>query len=118
MSADGPVISVGANAELVQLRNFVLQEAGFHVISTVDEGEALSRIERRECGVLVMCYSLPSEVKKKLTEALRSCCPDSRIVAIANKQIEEPLLADAFVYGVEGPEALIEAVRGATETGV
>ena len=108
------VISVGANPELVLLRNFVLQEAGFNVISTVDENDALARIERRDCGVLLMCYSLPIEVRRKLVEALRRFCPASRIVAIANKHIEKADFADMFVYGVEGPEALIEAVRSVT----
>jgi hypothetical protein len=41
------VISVGANPELVRLRNLVLQEAGFNVIFTLDEQEALARIEAR-----------------------------------------------------------------------
>ena len=109
--ASTTVISVGANPELVMLRNFVLQEAGFNVISTADEHDALARIERGECGVLLMCYSLRAEVRKKLAEALRSSCPGSRIVAVANKQMEKPIFADRFVYGIEGPEALIDAVR-------
>jgi DNA-binding NarL/FixJ family response regulator len=95
----------------VKLRNFVLQEAGFNVISTLDEHDALARIEQGDCGVLLMCYSLPIEVRKKLAETLRSFCPGSRIVAIANKHVDEPFFADMFVYGVEGPEALIEALR-------
>jgi vacuolar-type H+-ATPase subunit F/Vma7 len=114
-SASTTVISVGANAELVGLRNFVLQEAGFHVFSTLDEHEALARIERGECGVLLVCYSLAESVRRRLADALRKSCPISRMVLITNEHIDKPEFADFFVYGVEGPEALIDAVSAAVE---
>ncbi len=110
------IISVGANPELVRLRNFVLREAGFNVVSTLDEHDALARIERKECGLLLMCYSLPDTVRKKLAEALRSFCPGSRIVAVANKHVEQPFFGDSFVYGMKGPEALIEAIKASMGT--
>jgi hypothetical protein len=109
------VISVGTNAELVGLRNFVLEEAGFDVISTLDEHDALARIERGECGVLLMCYLVAKPVRQKLANALRKVCPNSRIVLITNEQLGKPEIADTFVYGVEGPEALIEVVGAAVE---
>jgi DNA-binding NarL/FixJ family response regulator len=109
------VISVGADAELVRLRNFVLQEAGFNVISTLDEHHALARIEQGECGVLVMCYSLAKTVRQRLADALRKSCPNSRIVLVTNEHLGKPEFADTFVYGVEGPEALIEVVGAAVE---
>jgi hypothetical protein len=109
------VISVGANAELLRLRNFVLQEAGFNVTSTLDEHDALARIERGECGVLLMCYSLEKPVRQRLADALRKFCPHSRIVLVTNEHLGKPEIADTFVYGMEGPEALIEVVGAAVE---
>lgn len=116
MAAEGmTVISVGANPELVWLRNFVLQSAGFNVVSTTDTQDARARIERGECGVLVVCYSLERRLRQSLAEALRKFCPGSRMVVITNERLEEPEFADSFVYGVEGPEALIEAINSAAE---
>jgi len=109
------VISVGAHPELVRLRDFVLQEAGFHVVSTLDEHEALARIERGECGVLLVCYTMTKSARQSLAEALRRACPGSRMVLITNEHIEKPEFADFFVYGVEGPEALIGALSAAVE---
>lgn len=83
--------------------------------STLNEQEALARIERGECGVLLMCYSLPKEIRKNLAAALRRFWPASRVVLVVNEHIEKPDFADTFVYGVEGPEALIEAVASAAE---
>jgi CheY-like chemotaxis protein len=109
------VISVGANPELVRLRNFVLQEAGFKVISTLDQHDALARIERGECGVLLMCYSLEKSVRQRLADGLRKFCPNSPIILVTNEHLGKPEFADTFVYGVEGPEALIEVVAAAVE---
>lgn len=115
-AASTTVISVGSNPELLWLRNFVLQSAGFQTVTTADEHDAAARIERGECGVLLVCYSLAKSVRQRLAEALRRFCPGSRIIVITNEPMERPDFADAFVYGVEGPEALIEAVGGAIET--
>ena len=105
------VISVGANAELLWLRNAVLQNAGFEVLTSSNETEALSFIKRGHCGVLLVCYSLSFPVRERLAKAFRQHCPENRIVAITNEPLEKPDFADGFVYGVEGPEVLIDTIR-------
>ena len=62
--------------------------------------------------MLLVCYSLPSEPLQHLIKAFRKSCPDSRIVAVASENMEKPEFADSYVYGIEGPEALIVAVHG------
>jgi len=109
------VLSVGANQELVWLRNFVLQSAGFHVISTTNDTDALASIKQGECGVLLMCYSLVRAIRQELAKAVREFCPCSRIILITNEPLEKPEFADSFVYGMEGPEALIEAASNAAK---
>jgi DNA-binding NtrC family response regulator len=105
------VISVGADPELLWLRNFVLTSAGFDIATTPSHQDALTAIQQGECGTLLMCYSLPKTTRQLLAAAFRKYCPDGHIIAITNQQMEKPDFADTFVYGVEGPEALIEAIR-------
>lgn len=106
------VLSIGTDAELLRLRDAVLRCAGFEVSSLKNEQDALKTIRTGDCGVLLMCYSLPVAVRKNLSDAFRSHCPGGRIVSIANQQLETPYFGDVLVYGIEGPEALIEAIRG------
>ena len=106
------VLSVGYHLELIWLRDAVLRSAGFDVLTTLDLKEGLAQIERGQCGVLLMCYSLPLLSRKRLAETFRANCPQGRIVMIMNEK-GEPEFADASVYGVEGPEALIETIRNA-----
>jgi hypothetical protein len=105
------VISVGANVELLWLRDAVLQTAGFEVLTSSSETEALNFIARGDCGVLLVCYSLSFAVRQRLAKAFRQHCPEKRIVAITNQPLEKPDFADGFVYGVEGPEVLIDTIR-------
>ena len=105
------VISVGANPELLWLRNFVLQSAGFDVATIANHDHALAAIQGGDCGTLLMCYSLTKPIRQQLAEAFRKYCPDGHIVAITNQRLEKPDFADTFVYGIEGPEALIQAIR-------
>jgi hypothetical protein len=79
-------------------------------VTTEDENAALEQIRQMDCGVLLVYYSLPHPVRKRLSKAFRQTCPEGRIIAIANMKIEKPEFADAFVYGLEGPETLISTI--------
>jgi hypothetical protein len=105
------VISVGGNPELLWLRNAVLKYEGFDVMTSLRHEDALEAILRGDCGTLLMCYSMDRTARQVSAQAFRQYCPGGRIVAITNEQTETPEFADTFVYGVEGPEALIEAIR-------
>jgi DNA-binding response OmpR family regulator len=113
MSSNSPkIISTGTDAELLWLRNAVLKSAGFDVTTTGDEDDALTKIRQGDCGVLLLCYSLSEPSRRDLVSTFRQYCPNGRIVAITNSKLDKPEFADTLVFGVEGPEALIEAVRG------
>lgn len=104
------VISVGADRELLWLRHSVLKAAGFNVVTSLSEEDALASIRQGHCDALLMCYSLSKAVRHSLAEHFRNRCPQGRIVAITNEKLDQPEYADSFVYGVEGPEALIDAI--------
>jgi len=105
------IVSVGAYPELLWLREAVLKNAGFDVLSTTDENVALLRIRDGHCGVLLMCYSLPIQLRGQLSAMFRQHCPQGKIVLISNQVVEKMPFADEVVYGVDGPEVLIDAVR-------
>lgn len=105
------IISVGTHPELLSLRHAVLESAGFDVHTTESEKEAMQVMQNGDCAVLLLCYLLPLEIRRRLVENFGKYCPTSRIVAITNQKLENPDFAHAFVYGFDGPEALIDALR-------
>lgn len=109
----GIVLSVGTIPELLNLRAEVLKSAGYDVISTTNPEQANFRMANEICDVLLLCYSLPDDWQKRLIESFRRDCPGGRVVAISNVPFARtPTEADQRVYGIEGPVALINAVRG------
>jgi DNA-binding response OmpR family regulator len=104
------VISVGYHPELLWLREAVLRHAGFDVLTTLDFNQGMEHIERGNCGVLLLCYSLPLLSRRRLAETFPRNCPDGRIVTIMNER-GKAKFSDVVVYGLDGPEALIEAIK-------
>jgi DNA-binding NtrC family response regulator len=105
------VLSFGSDAELLWLRDAVLHSAGFRVLTIANEEEAVSSVQHRQWDVLLLCYSSSFAVRQRISEAFRKSSPHGRIIAITNQKLDRPDFADDFVYGVEGPEVLIDAVR-------
>lgn len=107
------MISVGALPRLLTLREAILETAGYAVYTTTDAAEAASRMSDGRCGVLVLCYSLAYDCRRELIEQFRAHCPEGRIVAITNRPVTHSSgEVDRLVYGIEGPEALLDAVAG------
>ena len=107
------VISVGTLPELLSLREAVLKSVGYEVFTTMRPQDAVSRIRQSSCGVLLLCYSVPAEWRKQLIQEFRESCPQGRIVAITDRIVAEvPKQVDELIFGLEGAEALIDAIRG------
>lgn len=107
----GFVLSVGSFQDLLWTRSQILQAAGYRFISTSNPEEADARISQASCGVLLICYSIREEWRKHLIDAFREHCPRGRVVAITNVPFSRPPIeADEFIYGVEGPEVLLDAI--------
>jgi hypothetical protein len=106
------VISVGNCPIWFRCEKAVLKHAGYRVLNAFNEVDALAKIYSGDCGVLLLCYSVEEESRKHITKTFREVCPEDRIVSITNQPLNQSPDADAFVYGVDGAEALIGAVRG------
>jgi hypothetical protein len=108
------ILSVGADPELVSLRHAVLLSVGLDVFSTIDPEEAYVRIQPANLALMLVCYSLAQPVRQRLAKRFRDCCPTGRIISITNEKVEEShVYGDRVFYGIEGAEALIDAVRAA-----
>jgi DNA-binding response OmpR family regulator len=107
------VVSVGTIPELLSLRAAILQSAGYAVFTTTVPQEAIQEIRSGHCGVLLLCYSVSEESRQELIREFRERCASGRIIAITNRPVAEtPKQVDELVYGVEGPEILLQAVNG------
>lgn len=106
------ILSVGADPELVSLRDAVLRSVGLDVFSTCDPEEAYVRIQPASFGLMLLCYSLEQPIRQRLARRFRDCCPQARIISIANSRIEpSTVYGDTVFDALEGAEALVGIVR-------
>jgi hypothetical protein len=97
---------------LLSLRAAILTAAGYKVFSTKKPSEAILKIQKGRCGVLLLCHSIGSDWCERLVQTFHECCPGGRVIAMSKQPV--PTLArnvDAIVYSLDGPEALLEAVN-------
>ena len=59
----------------------------------------------------MICYSTPPDLQESLIREFREHCPKGRIVGITNGQVNQTPDVDAFVFGLEVPEVLIDAIQ-------
>jgi DNA-binding NarL/FixJ family response regulator len=109
------VVSVGTLRDLLRLREEILRSAGYKVLTIVRPEEALPHILSGACGVLLLCYSVPDDLRRELIRAFRERCPQGHVVGITNYPVVQLAKGmDELVYGIEGPEALIQAIERAS----
>jgi hypothetical protein len=62
--------------------------------------------------VVVLSYTLPSDLVQELADRVRQSCPDGAIVAIADtNRVDRRISADAVALAEHGPAGLLSAVR-------
>ena len=106
------VLSLSSNPELQTLRNFVLISEGFQVVSPQSKPGALEAIERESFDCLVLCHSLSENSCAELSRAFKHRNAESCVIHIVpTSWTEKCANADLSIAGLDGPDALIEAVR-------
>lgn len=95
--------------ELAPLRAAVLKMAGAQVAIAKEGNQYLSLLSEPHWDVLVLCFSVRQ--CKQVAEAFRSSHPSGRVVVTLETNTSHPCATgDAYVCGIDGPEALIKAV--------
>src|SRR5690348_5102684 len=106
------VLLVGKLRELALYRAEVLRMYGFRVNTPATPAAAMEVIRRREFDIVVLSYTLSSDVVEELAEQVRQYCPSCPLIAISDTRcFDTRILPDQTVFADDGPAALIAAVR-------
>ena len=106
------VLLIGKLRELALYRAEVLRMHGFSVSTPRTPAAAMEIIRRREFDIVVLSYTLSSEVVEELAEQVRQYCPACPLIAISDTRcFDTRILPDQTVFADDGPAALIAAVR-------
>lgn len=106
------VLLIGRFRELALYRAEVLRVHGFQVSTPATVAAAMDTIRRREFDIVVLSYTLASDVVEELAEQVRQYCPNCPVIAISdNRSVDKRIFPDAIAFAEDGPAALIAALR-------
>ena len=106
------VLLIGRFRELALYRAEVLRVHGFQVSTPATVVAAMDTIRRREFDIVVLSYTLASDVVEELAEQVRQYCPKCPVIAISdNRSTDKRILPDETAFAEDGPAALIAALR-------
>ncbi len=109
------ILVYGRDARLLETRSWVLEQAGYGVVSAMwwNEAEALARSEPLDLAVL--CHSLSAEETQAALVALRRLRPKmQRLVLTVGATAITDGQQEAVLSAYDGPRKLLEAVAQLT----
>jgi DNA-binding response OmpR family regulator len=104
------ILSISYDESLLMTRQMILEQAGFQVTSALGFAESLERSQKGPFDLVVLGHSLPIKDKSAIVAALKGK-NKPKILSIRRHGYAPIPEADASVDALEGPHALLEAVR-------
>ena len=107
------VLSLGSDPTLLRSRQFVLQDAGFDVISNIDIEHTVPDFDY-QVSASVLCHSIPLERRLKLAATARDLMPRAGVVFIYyGQETFDARDIDTVIRTPVAPADLVGAVRRA-----
>jgi CheY-like chemotaxis protein len=105
------ILSVGSNPDLMGARNQILQSAGYFVVPAYSLKEAVDRFQRGDFDIVLLCASLPTKDRVRLTCWIRASGSRIPVVSVSGEFCQEDLSTNETVASV--PESLLMGIREA-----
>lgn len=111
------IISSGHNVALLRVRNALIQQAGYEVVTSKEGAIVLEMVEKQDFAAAVLCNSIPIQLRVHLAREIKRLKPALPLIIIFSDVEEQQLhaLADHLVPSIQGVEqqALLEAISKA-----
>ena|SRR5215472_11628017 len=94
------------------LRKFVLQKAGYQVLTAHSGKDAMAIVRSQDVDLILSDYLMPNMSGAELAIQVKAHNPNLRVVLISgvNELPMDSNVADAFLSKVEGPSALCSRI--------
>jgi len=89
------VLSIGFDLALLDIRNQVLQSAGYIVVSAMSAEEAIHLFRDGDFDLVILCHSLPREHCERLTHFIRNSGSRIPVACVSGEFRQSPPFTDA-----------------------
>ncbi len=105
------ILSVEPDPTLREVRELILQRAGYVVTSLPSTSEALASVSGKGLvfDILLVCDSTPADERARLIANLKAASPHTPVLMIGQRREQ---LIDDVVHGLDGPQVLLDHVAG------
>lgn len=102
------LLSVGFDADLLQLRAAVLQSAGYTVRTETNLAEAQRVFLAGDFDLIILCHSIPDDERWRFISDVRPLRFSIPILALTTQSAPEP--SPELLASHDGPDALLRRV--------
>lgn len=112
MPAPCVLLHFGYDGLLSEARALVLEQAGYEVVITYSQSEALRALRSRSVALVLVCHSIPPCEAAPVLAEMKRVRPRVPIVVVHVGGLTQPGRrdADGFVDGLRGPDHLLARV--------
>ena len=112
MATPSTILVYGRDPLLLETRSWVLEEAGFHVVTSLDLTDAEHKLAGSSVSLMLLCHTLSSRQRNDALNAATRINPSAhRLLLTASTTIPIDAPCEPVLSALEGPRALIAAVR-------
>ena len=104
------ILVMSNNAQQSELRRRILEKLGHPVLSIMDYESMQRSLNETHCTVAVVGFSVAPMEKRRIARAIRDVQPHCSIIELYEASPDIPD-ANAHVRNLDGPEALLAAVK-------
>lgn len=96
------VLSIGFDLALLDIRNQVLQSAGYIVVSAMSAEEAIHLFRDGDFDLVILCHSLPIEHCERLTRCIRNSGSRIPVAYVSGEFRQSPRFTDTTLEKTPG----------------
>ena len=94
----------------MRTRTSFLSDAGYSVMPSFTSRDAFQIFSSREIDLVILCHTIPEEEKINLIGSMKPRNKRIPIISIHANGETDGELVDAYVHGLDGPEALLSCI--------
>lgn len=93
------ILSVGRDTTLMAMRNLLLAQSGYKVVSAHAHGDFVNKLFDVDFDAVVFCHSIPAADRARMAALVRRYRPSAQLIALEDFTDHGSKFADATVVG-------------------
>lgn len=105
------ILTISRNERLQNIRTLVLEHAGYHVLTALNDKDALGIMEApNSFSLVLLCHSVPEASRVLLVTEIKAQNPKLPILMLYNGYESTSAKVDGSIHNLDSAESLVEMI--------